>query len=145
VCQRRVRAGAAAPALQLLLCPILDWSADSVAGRDFTDSFLLDREMIAHDLACYLPPGQDAGDPRVSPLRATELRGQPPALIHTAEYDPMREDGAAYAEKLRAAGVAARHTSHPGMVHLFHGLGRVVPYARAALGGIGADLRAALA
>jgi acetyl esterase/lipase len=144
-CQRLQRARPGALALQLLLCPILDWSAEAADGRDFSHTFLLDQEMIAHDLACYLPAGQDARDPGVSPLRAADLGGQPPAFIHTAEFDPLRGDGAAYAARLGAAGVAVRHTCHPGMVHLFHGLGRVVPYARAALGGIGADLRTALA
>ncbi len=94
---------------------------------------------------CYLPAGQDAAHPHVSPLRAIDLSDQPPTQIHTAEFDPVQEDGHAYAERLRAAGVAVRHTCHAGMVHLFYGLGRALPYARDALREIGADVRAGLA
>ena len=60
------------------------------------------------DLADYLPDGADPADPRISPLRATELTGLPAAIIHTAEFDPMRDEGNAYARKLMAAGVDGR-------------------------------------
>lgn len=153
VCQRVSRTHPRALALQLLLCPILDWSLawsrdgmeDSNSRRQFGRGYLLDRDAIARELACYLAAGHDPRDPRVSPLRAADLGGQPPTHIHTAEYDPLRDDGRAYAERLRAASVAVSHTCHAGMIHLFYGFGRLVPYARAALGRIGGDVRAALA
>jgi acetyl esterase/lipase len=135
-----VRAGPGRIALQVLLCPILDW-AGAVRRVDEAD-FLVDRATIAQDLACYLPAGQDPADPRVSPLRAGNFAGLPPALIHTAECDPLSRDGAAYAAGLRAAGVPVRHTDHAGMVHLFHAFGRAIPGARAALTGIGAQIAA---
>ena len=109
------------------------------------DAPLLDAAVMAEERACYLPAGQDPADPHVSPLRARDMQGQPPAHIHTAEFDPVHEDGRAYAERLRSAGIAARHVCHPGMVHLFYGLGGVVPYARTALRAIGAEIGAALA
>jgi acetyl esterase/lipase len=129
-------------ALQVLLCPILDWAA--AAARAGEADFLVDRATIAQDLACCLPAGTAPADPRLSPLRGDSFAGLPPALIHTAECDPIAPDGAAYAARLRAAGVPARHTEHPGMVHLFHTLGRAVPAARAAIGAIGAEIAAAL-
>jgi acetyl esterase/lipase len=100
--------------------------------------------MMQHDLACYLAAREPPDDPQISPLCATDFAGQPRTHIHTAEFDPLRDEGHAYAGKLRAAGAEVQHTCHPGMVHLFYGLGRVVPYARAAHARIGAEVRAAL-
>jgi acetyl esterase len=144
VCRRLVRTRPGALALQVLLCPILDWVAETDSRRAFARGYLLDSDVLARELADYLA-GQDAADPEVSPLRAPDLHGHPQTHIHTAEYDPLRDEGDAYADKLRRAGVAVRHTCHPGMVHLFYGFGRVVPYARTALAQIGGEIRAALA
>lgn len=130
-------------AAQLLLCPILDWSGS--ASRPSGDGYVLNAASMAEELRCYLPAGQDAADPDVSPLRNRNWSALPPALIHTAECDPVQQDGARYAERLRASGVAARHTCHGGMIHLFYAFGRLVPRARAALSDIGAELAAALA
>jgi len=143
VCHRITRDRPGSFALQLLLCPILDWTTDP--ARNFDNAHLLDATTIALEREAYLPAGQDAAHPDVSPLRALDLVGQPPAQIHTAEFDPVRDDGRVYADRLRSAGVCVQHTSHAGMVHLFYGLGRLVPSARAALGRIGGDVRAALA
>jgi acetyl esterase/lipase len=139
----RVRPGALA--FQLLLCPILDWAGETESRRAFAHGYLLDSRALAEEIACYLPQGQDAGDPDVSPLRAPDLSGLPPTHLHSAEYDPLRDEARAYADRLRQAGVAVRHTCHPGMVHLFYGFGRVVPYARVAHQRIGAEVGAALA
>jgi len=126
-------------------CPILDFATQTDSRREFGRGFLLDSEAMAAELACYLPPGQDARDARISPLRAEGLSGLPPAIIHTAEYDPLRDEGAAYADRLRQSGIAVRHTCHPGMIHMFYALGGLVPYAPVALAQIGAEVRAALA
>jgi acetyl esterase/lipase len=139
----RSRPGALA--LQVLLCPILDFAAATNSRQEFGEGFLLDSDVMAAELACYLPPGQDPADPRVSPLRATDLGALPPALIHTADCDPLRDEGRAYADRLRLAGVDVRHTCHGGMVHMFYALGGLVPYARVALTQIGAEVRAAFA
>jgi acetyl esterase/lipase len=132
-------------AAQLLLCPILDWAADPASRPARGPGDLFDAGMLQEELRCYLPAGADARDPAISPLRATEWRGLPPAIIHTAEFDPVRGEGALYADRLRTAGVAVRHTCHLGMIHLFFAFGRLVPYARAAVREIGAELCAALA
>jgi len=132
-------------AVQVLLCPILDFAAATGSRREFGAGFLLDSDAMALELACYLPPGQDAADARVSPLRAADLRAMPPALIHTAECDPLRDEGRAYADRLRLAGVEVRHTCHSGMIHMFYALGGFVPYARVALGQVGAQVKAAFA
>ncbi len=137
---RRVR-----PVLQLLLCPILDWAGETPSRAAFAEGYLVDRAMMREELAHYLPPGRDAAHPHVSPLRGVGLGGQPPAYIHTAEFDPLRDEGLAYADRLRASGVAVRHTCHAGMVHLFYALGGLVPYAPIALRQIGTEIRTAMA
>ena len=109
------------------------------------ESYLVGEKIMAADLAHYLREGMDASDPRVSPLRAADLGRVPPACIHTAEFDPLRDEGKAYAERLSRSGVPVKYTCHAGMSHLFYALTGVVPYANAALKAIGAELNAVLA
>lgn len=130
--------------LQFLLCPIVDYGAETASRNAFASGYLLDREMLEHDLRHYMGQGGDAGDPRISPLRAQHLEGLPPACIHTAECDPLRDEGAAYAERLERAGVRVSYRCHPGMIHLFYGLQALIPYAAAAYRLMGADIRALL-
>lgn len=144
-CQSCTAAGRPRLACQVLICPIMDYAAESESRRSLAQGYLVDRATLEHDLRYYLPAGADRTDPRVSPLRATQLRGLPPACVHTAECDPLRDEGAAYAERLREAGVPNTYYCHPGMIHLFYGLGAVIPYADTALQLIGADVRSLLA
>ena len=132
-------------ALQLLLCPVLDFAAESASRRAFAEGYLLDRATLDRDLAHYSPGNLDRMDPRLSPLRAADVAGLPPALIHTAEFDPLRDEGDAYAERLRQAGVPVRYTCHAGMIHHFYGLTSVIPAARRALEAISGEMRTALA
>ena len=143
-CHALARADDRSVALQLLLCPILDY-AKTASPREGGSHHLVDQATLAHDLAHYLPAGIDPVDPRVSPLYAVPVNGMPPTIVHTAEYDLVRDDGARYVERLTATGSAARHQCHPGMIHLFYGLAGVIPYAHAAFQRIGQDIRAALA
>ncbi len=132
-------------ALQLLICPILDYGGTSASRREFAKGFLVDAETLAHDLRHCLPAGMDATDPRISPLRAQNLAGLPPTIVHTAEYDPLRDEGQAYYSRLEHSGGALSYTCHPGMIHLFYGLGGVIPYAQTAIEKFGSEIRAALA
>ena len=132
-------------ACQVLLCPIMDYAAESESRRSLGEGYLVDRATLEHDLRHYLPTGVDPADPRVSPLRAKQLHNLPPTCVHTAEYDPLRDEGAAYAEKLREVGVPNTYHCHPGMIHLFYGLGAVIPYSDTAFQLIGSDVRALLA
>jgi hypothetical protein len=109
------------------------------------NGYLVDQATLDHDLLYYLPPGADPADPRISPLRTADLSGVPPTIIHTAEFDPLRDEGCNYFERLTNTSVAVSYTCHPGMIHLFYGLGAVIPYARTAFEQFGADIRAALA
>jgi acetyl esterase len=144
-CQALSVAQGPAIALQVLLCPILDYSPATASRRDLASGYLTDEATFEHDLRHYLRPGVDVADPRVSPLRAEDLSGLPKTLIHTAEFDPLRDEGRLYFERLTSAGVQATYTCHAGMIHLFYALGGVFPYARTAFAQIGAEIRAAMA
>jgi acetyl esterase/lipase len=144
-CQAAVLAGSPRLALQLLICPILDYSRTTASKRAFSSGYLVDQATLDHDLKYYLPPGETPSNPRVSPLLAEELAGMPRTLMHTAEFDPLRDEGQNYFERLTLARNEVSYTCHPGMIHLFYGLGTVIPYARTAFEQIGGEIRAALA
>jgi acetyl esterase len=141
VCQHALRSGAPAILAQCLICPVLDFEEASPSREAFAENYLIDRLTLEADLADYLPEGIDPADPRVSPLRATRLTGLPAAIIHTAEFDPMRDEGNAYASKLLAAGVNVEHICHDGMIHNFHAMGAILPQARLVLLQIGEQIR----
>ncbi len=140
VCQER-RGGSIRA--QLLICPVLDVHGSHPSRRDFAQGYFLDEATIRRDLAACGP--EAAGpSPRLSPLREADLTGLPPARIHMAEYDPVRDEGAAYAARLERAGVETAHTVHAGMIHFFYGLGRLVPRGRPILSEIARDFGACL-
>jgi acetyl esterase len=80
----------------------------------------------------YLPRSDNGLDWRVSPIRATNFRGLPPTLVCTAEFDPLRDEGDAYARALAEAGVEVAHLREPGMIHAYFELGAVSAAAEAA-------------
>jgi acetyl esterase/lipase len=125
-------------ALQLLICPILDVANEAPSRRAFADGYFLERASMARDLAHYLG-GADPRDPRLSPMMAPDLAGLPPALIHTAGFDPFRDEGEAYGQRLASAGVAADVRRHDTMIHYFYALPRTIPYALEAMDEIGAQ------
>jgi acetyl esterase len=143
--QAVARIGRPRLALQLLICPILDYSRSTESRRDLASGYLVDQATLDHDLLHYAPPGTDPANPRISPLRAADVAGLPRTLIHTAEFDPLRDEGRDYFERLARAHAEVSYTCHPGMIHLFYGLGAVIPYARTAFEEIGREIRAALA
>ena len=143
VCQHALRHGPAIVA-QCLICPVLDFEETSPSREAFAENHLIDRMTLDADLADYLPAGTDPADVRISPLRALHVAGLPTAIIHTAEFDPMRDEGNAYARKLLAAGVTVEHICHDGMIHNFHAMGAVLPQARLILSQIGEQVRRAV-
>ena len=92
----------------------------------------------------YEPDSARRREPYASPLRATDLRGLPPAIFTVAECDPLRDEGAAYAERLRAAGVPVTYAEYLGMVHAFMGWSSVVPTGARAFAEVGAELKKGL-
>jgi acetyl esterase len=143
VCQHALRHGPAIVA-QCLICPVLDFEDTSPSREAFAESHLIDRATLEADLADYLPEGTGPADVRISPLRALHVAGLPPAIIHTAEFDPMRDEGNAYARKLLAAGVTVEHVCHDGMIHNFHAMSAVLPQARLIISQIGEQVRRAV-
>jgi acetyl esterase/lipase len=145
VCRMARDNGGPSIALQLLLCPVVDLSKSSDTRVAFASGYFLNEATIDWTVGHYCPPGTDLADPRISPLLADDLSRLPPAQVHTAEFDPLRSEGVAYADRLQEAGVAVRHTCHAGMIHHFYAMGGVIPHAHTALAEIGAAMRSALA
>ncbi|MEU8526533.1 alpha/beta hydrolase [Streptomyces sp. NPDC048629] len=105
------------PALQVLIYPVTDLAGSRPSHREFADSPALTAKQIAWFLDQYAPRGVDRTDPRVSPLLADDLTGLPPALVTVAGFDPLRDDGLAYAARLTESGVPTALIREPGLVH----------------------------
>src|SRR6266566_2533171 len=137
-------AGAPAIAFQALFYPVTDLSAESRSYNDFADGYMLTRDSMRWFAAQYLAGKDEAMDWRASPLRAATLTGLPPALIVTAGFDPLRDEGEAYARRLRDAGVRVDYACYGGMLHGFVGMGRLLDSGNRAVSHIAASLREAL-
>jgi acetyl esterase len=138
-------AGAAMPAMQLLIYPVTD-SIGGQRSRDlFAEGFLLTRGDMEYFERHYLPNLEDARDPRVSVLQAPDLTGLPPAYVTTAGFDPLRDEGEAYALRMREAGVRVAMRRHPGLIHSFANETAVSRTARGAMLEAAGALRMGLA
>jgi acetyl esterase len=124
-------------ALQVLFIPATDASVDTASYREFGTGRFLARAFMKYGWDLYAPDQKTRNSPYVSPLRASndELKGLPPALVITAENDPLRDEGEAYARKLKDAGVAVTATRYNGMIHDFVLLNAIhdVPGVQAAI------------
>jgi acetyl esterase/lipase len=144
VCQWARDRGGPPLAAQLLLCPVTDMCATTPSRTSMADGYFLASAMLHWAMDLYCPAGIDRRDARLSPLRAVNFSGLPPALIHTAEFDPFRDEGAAYAQALTAAGVDVSYVCHAGLIHHFYGMAGAIPAARAALRQAAQQLRHAV-
>jgi acetyl esterase len=115
-----------APVAQGLVYPALDARLESPSMHEFGDGFFLSRELMEAYRAHYVPDPAAWETWRVSPLLVEDRRGLAPALVVTAGFDPLRDEGAAYARDLEAAGVEVEYRCYDDMVHGFFGMG-VVP------------------
>jgi acetyl esterase len=138
-------AGEAVPAAQLLLYPALDAGFATPSMQSLRSAYLLPRERMAWYVAQYLPPGADPFHPRIAPARSPHVGAAPPSFILTAGHDPLRDDGAQHAERLRTAGVAVEYREWPGQIHAFLSVRKAIPEGRAALSAAASWLRAQLA
>lgn len=136
---------APALALQVLLCPVLDLANETPSRRAYAQGYFLEPATLAEDLRDYCGEAPDLRDPRLSPLLAKDLSGQPRALIHLAECDPFRDEAEAYGRRLAQAGVAASVTCWPGMIHYFYCLARIIAGVDEVLDTIGAEIAEVLA
>jgi acetyl esterase/lipase len=143
VCQRAKSSGPHFK-LNVLFCPVLDMSASTPSRRALSAGYFLDQAMIDWSLRLYCPNGALSDDPEISPLRARDFSGLPETHVHTAEFDPLRDEGDAYAQRMRDAGVAVQHAPFAGMIHGFFAMTLALPPAKQAVEDVSAALRGAL-
>lgn len=144
LCRIARDAGRPKIAFQLLLCPILDVHGESAARSELAEGYFLDGETLRRDLELYVPAGIELSDLRLSPLCAEEFSGLPPAFIHTGQFDPFSDEGEEYAQRLGGFGVSVHGRAHPGMIHYFYCMPRMIPYAQEAMQIIGSEIRYAV-
>ncbi|MGE0732247.1 MAG: alpha/beta hydrolase [Acidimicrobiia bacterium] len=136
--------GGPALRLQLLVYPVTDRSDGTASYAVNGDGYLLTTDMMRWFWDHYVDASA-ADDPYVSPLRAGDLSGLPPAVVFTAEFDPLRDEGEAYAARLRDAGVAVEATRFDGQIHAFWQMPATFPAADTAADQAAAALRRTLA
>ena len=127
ISQLAASAGVEVPTCQALIYPAVDFSLETDSHRELADGHVIPRDRIVWYSEQYLRGEPDKSDVRASPLRASKLAGQPPALIITAGFDPLRDEGHAYAAKLREAGVDVVYREYPGQIHAFVSLTKAIP------------------
>ena len=128
---------------QLLIYPVTDSACETVSCQENCEGYFLTLDMLRWFWNHYLGSDADRGNPYAAPLRARDLRGLPPALVLTAEFDPLRDEGEAYAARLRAAGVQVQRKRYDGMIHGFFSMGALLDQARVAMDEVAAGLQAA--
>jgi acetyl esterase len=136
--------GAPPIAFQLLHVPITDHDFGTPSYRMNARGFGLTLAGMRWFWDHYAPDAKLRDEPYASPLRASDLSGLPPAHVVTAEFDPLRDEGKAYAARLVEAGVKTTYAEYPGMVHGFTSMAMRVPTGRTAIDDMGAALRKAL-
>ncbi len=146
VCQMARDRSGPAIAFQLLIYPVTDLDLDRWPSmEENADGPLLTREGMDWFARHYVGTLPFTGDPYAAPIRAADLSGLPPAYVATAGHDPLRDEGAGYAEALAAAGVTVGYDNFATMIHGFVGFADVVPAAGEARDRIAAALAAGLA
>ena len=124
VCQVLRDAKEQGPAFQMLIYPATDSSRQSASRVAFAEGYFLTKELIDWFWKAYVPAGTDLADLRLSPLLARDFKGLPPAFVLTAGFDPLRDEGRAYAERLIEAGIKTTYVNYPGTIHGFFSLTR---------------------
>jgi acetyl esterase len=132
-------------AAQLLVYPATDLVSERPSHEENGRGYFLTLDEMEWFHGNYLPDIERGKEPLASPLHADDLTGLPPAIVATAEFDPLRDDGDAYAEALRKAGVKVVHRRYDGLVHGFFGFGAFSATADAAIKELCGDLRELLA
>ena len=129
---------------QILVYPVTDFDTNTRSYREMSDNPPVRRDTMLWFMDHYVPEMADRSDWRAAPLRATDHAGLPPAFVLTAGYDPLCDEGQAYAKALEAAHTPCRHVCYDGQIHGFLNMGRVNPQTSEALGEIAGALREGL-
>ena len=124
VCQAMRDAQEAGPAFQMLIYPSTDSSRDTGSRRAFAEGYFLTKNLMDWFWDAYVPDDVDLADLRLSPLLARDFKGLPPAFVLTAGFDPLRDEGRAYADRLIDAGVKTTYVNYPGTIHGFFSMTR---------------------
>ena len=143
-CLRLRDEGGPQPAAQILVTPNTDLTLSQPSARQKATGWGLDSDDVAWGAELWLPDPALLADPGVSPLYAADLGGLPPAVVVTAEHDPLRDEGDAYAARLADAGVRVLHRTEAGMIHGFLSMERISPAAAAAGDRLFADVARSL-
>jgi acetyl esterase len=127
-------AGNPSLAFQLLIYPVTDVSSfDTPSQNELAEGYFLTRAAMQWFMGHYLPSTDSARNPEASPLLAANLSGLPPALVITAEFDPLRDEGEAYGHRLQAAAVPVTISRYPGVIHGFVSMRGVLAGGRQAI------------
>jgi acetyl esterase len=149
VAAQLARASGPPLAAQILLYPVLDLDLDASdrypSLRDNADGYYVTRDELRWCVGNYLPPSADLADPLISPARRADLARLPATVLAVAQYDPLRDQGTAYAEALRAASVPVTEHAGLGLIHGCFDMLGVTAAAREELGRVLGSVRAALA
>lgn len=144
VVAQQTRGEKVVPALQLLIYPVTDMSRESDSRREFAEGFFLTAADMDYFTDHYLTDPAQKTDPRVSPLLADDLSALPPAYVVVAGFDPLRDEGIAYAEAMREAGVPVTLERAGSMIHGFANMGLISPNAREYIARMGTAVVGAL-
>jgi acetyl esterase len=143
VCLKARDEGGPSVAYQVLIYPATNYGFDTPSYNQNAEGYLVQRESMRWFWDHYLADPSQGDDWRASPLRA-DLTGLPPTLVVTAEFDPLRDDGKLYADRLREAGVDVRYTNYEGMIHGFYWMDGVIEEAKRLHDDIATEVRAAV-
>jgi acetyl esterase len=132
-------------AFQLLVYPVTDYADDRPSSHEFAQGYFLTRPMMDYFWGHYLIGPEDGRHPHASPIQAESLAGLPPAMVITAECDPIRDQGEAYAQRLRDCGVSVLVKRYEGAIHAFFNLAGVIDAGKQAIADSAATLKTALA
>jgi len=130
-------------AFQLLIYPVTDCNFTTASYTNNADGYLLSKASMEWYWNHYLSDPSEASNPYAAPLQATDLSGLPPALVVTAEYDPLCDEGEAYGARLKAAGISTVCTRYDGMIHGFFGMWAALDKGQLAIHEASAALRKA--
>ncbi|MEM0986944.1 MAG: alpha/beta hydrolase [Pseudomonadota bacterium] len=145
IAQDAKRNGLPLPSLQLLIYPAVDVSQETQSHTTYAESYPLSTETMRWFMGHYIPAGQDLTDVRISPAQEMDLEGLPPAIIATAGFDPLVDEGAAYAKRLEASGVDVTFKCYDSLAHGFTAFTGASPASDAACREIAGMVRAAYA
>jgi acetyl esterase len=138
-------AGGPPVAFQLLVYPATDLTRSSPSHKENGEGYLLTSDLMTWFMDHYFGPGGDLRHPDASPVFVADLSGLPPALVITAEFDPLRDEGEAYADALEAAGVPVVARRYDGMIHGFVSMPMLFPEADDAVAHIADAVQGSLA